>query len=403
MCLKRLIVVFFISFFFFVQQPFSQSHSYSDQECLSCHGKPDIAQIMIDGKVRSLFVDPEEWSQDIHHKGQLLCVDCHTLANPYLHLREGFIDVDCARCHPEEEEEYQKNIHLAFKIPSPGKELPLCFHCHTKHHVLRHDDPSSSIHEENIGETCGSCHAEVMVQGVLAGSSLGKISGHRKGDISEKFDMNVCINCHYEDSAHGAKRVYKDFCSRCHDVRSAANVVMGPTHTALPRFSWLNYANSGLVLSFTIGIFILLLCRSRKSIASGVKSWLGHMKIEEEIQKEEGAEKKEKETSESETHPEQAQDEIKKEEPEQNQERIGGEEPVKEKGELEPSREEIPEGEKEDTGTAQEEKPQENRMKEKGENQILEPEEEQPDTEESLQEEEKKQKDNGKGEPKETQ
>ncbi|MGD8536813.1 MAG: cytochrome c3 family protein, partial [Candidatus Aminicenantes bacterium] len=241
--MKRSIVIFFISFFLFVQQPFSQSYSYPDQDCLSCHGKPDIAQITIDGKVRSLFVDPEEWNQDIHHIGRLLCVDCHTFANPYFHFREGYIDVDCARCHPEEEEEYQKNIHLTFAVPSPGKELPLCFHCHTKHYVLRHDDPSSSVHQDNIGETCGSCHAEVMVQGVLTGSSLGKISGHRKGDIAEKFDMNICINCHYEDSAHGVKRVYKDFCSRCHDIRSMANVVMGPTHTALPRYSWLNYAN----------------------------------------------------------------------------------------------------------------------------------------------------------------
>lgn len=404
MRLKRIIVVFFISFFLFIQQFFSQSHSYSDEDCLSCHGKPDIAQIMIDGKVRSLFVDPQEWSQDIHHKGQVLCVDCHTLANPYLHFREGFIDVDCARCHPEEDEEYQKNIHLTFAAPSPGKELPLCFHCHTKHHVLRHDDPSSSVHEDNIEETCGSCHAEVMVQGILAGSSLGKISGHRKGDMTEKFDMNVCINCHYEDSAHGNKRVYKDFCSRCHDVRSAANVVMGPTHLALPRFSWLNYMNSGLVLSFVLGIFILLLYRSRKSIASGVKSWLEHMRIEEgEIQEEEGAEKKEKETSGSELPPEQAQEEIKKEKQEQKQERIEGEEPDKEKAEEELAIEETPEEEKGDTGTAQEEKPQENRIKEKEENQILITEEEQPDTEESLQEETKKQEDNGNDEPKETQ
>jgi len=410
MRLKRLTAVFFISFFLCVQLSFSQSYSYPDQECLSCHGKPDIAQIMSDGKVRSLFVDPEEWSQDIHHKGQLLCVDCHTFANPYFHFREGYIDVDCARCHPEEAEEYLKNIHLAFAIPSPGKELPLCFHCHTKHHVLLHDDPSSSVHEKNIGETCGSCHAEVMVKEVFAGSSLGKISGHRKGDIAEKFDMRVCINCHYEDSAHGAKRVYKDFCSRCHDVRSMANVVMGPTHLALPRFSFLNYANSSLALSFVIGIFIFLGYRSRKSIANGFKSWLGQMRIddeEEDIQKEEGKEDKEKDLPEPESPPEQAQEEIKKEEPEQKQESAEGHEPVKEKGEEEPAKEEdTPEEEKEDAAPAQEEKPPPQEADEKGENHILKKEEEkekESNTEESLQEETKKQEDNGNDGQKETQ
>ncbi len=395
MRLKRLTAIFFISFFLCVQLSFSQSYSYSDQECLSCHGKPDIAQIMSDGKVRSLFVDPEEWSQDIHHKGRLLCVDCHTLANPYLHFREGFINVDCARCHPEEAEEYQKNIHLEFAVPSPGKELPLCFHCHTKHHVLLHDDPSSSVNEENIGETCGNCHAEVMVQGVFAGSSLGKISGHRKGDISEKFDMTICISCHYEDSSHGAKRVYKDFCSRCHDVRSMANVVMGPTHLTLPRFSWLNYANSALTLSFVIGIFIFFGYRSRKSIASGFKSWLEHMRIEEEIKKEEGEEDKEMETPKPESPPEQVQEEVKKEEPEQKQESAEGLETVKEEGEEEPAREEVSEEEKEDAAPARGERPQPEEVDEKGENHTAQKEEGQPDTEEPLPEETEGQEDKG--------
>ncbi len=406
MCLTRLTAIFFISSILCVQLSFSQSYAYSDQECLSCHGKPNIAQIMSDGRVRSLFVDPEKWSQDIHHKGRLLCVDCHTLANPYLHFREGAIDVDCARCHPEEAEEYQKNIHLAFAAPSPGKELPLCFHCHTKHNVLRHDNPSSSIHEKNIGETCGSCHAEVMVKGVLKGSSLGKISGHRKGDIAEKFDMNVCISCHYEDSAHGVKRVVKDFCSRCHDVRSTANVIMGPTHLVLPSVSWLNHVNSALVLFFVIGFFMFIVYRSRKSIANGIKSWFEHMRMEEEeeIQKEEAKEDKEKDTIEPEPPPEQAQEEITKEEPEEKQESPEEHEAAKEEGDEEPAKEEAsPKEDREDDAPPQEEKSQPEEVDEKEENQILKKKEEQSDTEETSQEEPKGQDDNGNDGQKETQ
>lgn len=406
MRLKRLTAIFFIPFFLCVQPSFSQSYSYPDQECLACHGKPDIAQIMSDGRVRSLFVDPEAWGQDIHHKGQLLCVDCHTLANPYFHFREGYIDVDCARCHPEEAEEYQKNIHLSFAVPSPGKELPLCFHCHTKHYVLRHDNPSSSVHEKNIGETCGSCHAEVMVKGVFTGSSIGKISGHRKGDIAEKFDMRVCINCHYEDSAHGVKRVVKDFCSRCHDVRSTTNVVMGPTHLALPSFSWLNYVNSALVLFFIIGILMFIGYRSRKSIANGVKSWLERMRLEEEedIQTEEGKEDKEKDVPQPEFPPEHIQEEIKKEKSEQKKESTEGNEPVKEKGEEEPAKEEdFPKEEGVESAPAQEEKPHPEEVDEKGENQILQQEEDQSDAEKPRQEETKGQEDNGNDGQKETQ
>lgn len=275
-----------ISLIFFIHPSFSQEKTYRDEECLSCHGKPNISQIMIDGKIRSIYVDPDKWSQDIHHKGNLGCVDCHSNANPYLHFREGFIDVDCAGCHPEEEEEYQKNIHLTFPVPSAGKKLPLCYHCHTKHHILPHNDPSSSIHEKNMGETCGECHAEVMVRVILKGTSLGKISGHRKGDLSERFDMKVCINCHYEDSAHGAKRAYKDFCSRCHDVRSKGSALMGPTHLDSARWAWLNYTGGGLVVLLLVGLGALAGYRTRTEILSRIKIWLDSMKIEKAIEEE---------------------------------------------------------------------------------------------------------------------
>ncbi len=263
--------------------PFSfvdaQSSTFSDQDCLACHGKHEISQIMHDGNLRTLYVDPEMWSQDIHHLGKLTCVDCHTNANPFLHFREGFIDVDCARCHPVEEEEYQKNIHQTFTKITPGKELPLCYHCHTKHNILRHDDPLSSVHESHVGETCGACHPEIMIKGILDGTSLGKISGHRKGDISEKFDMNVCINCHYQDSAHGAKRVYKDFCTRCHDVRSKGNLVMGPTHLDATRWAGLNFVGDALLFLLLFASGTLIMFRSRKRIVSRIASWKENIKM----------------------------------------------------------------------------------------------------------------------------
>ena len=224
---------------------------------------------------------PEKWAQDVHHLGHLTCVDCHTNANPFIHFREGSIDVDCARCHPIEAEEYQKNRHLTFRTITPGKELPLCYHCHTKHNVLRHDDPKSSVHESQVGKTCGICHPEVMVKGILAGTSLGKISGHRKGDISEKFDMNVCISCHYKDSAHGAKRAYKDFCTRCHDVQSKGNIVMGPTHLDGARWASLNYIGSCLLFLLLVASGTLVVFRSRKQILTRVAAWPEKMKISE--------------------------------------------------------------------------------------------------------------------------
>ncbi len=272
-------IIFTLSFLLFVPS-FSQPQEYSDQDCLFCHGKPEIAQITSDGKVRSLYVDREEWSQDIHHHGKLTCVDCHKNAKPYLHFREGFIDVDCARCHPEEAEEYQKNIHLTFTVITPGKELPLCHHCHTKHRVLRHDDSSSSVHESNLADTCGECHPEVMAKELVKGTSLGKISGHRKGDLSDPFDMRVCISCHYQDSAHGTKRVYKDFCTRCHDIRSKGDLVMGPLHLNSTRWAGLNLIGNGLFFLFLVAIGSFILFQSRRNILGGMRAWFERMKKE---------------------------------------------------------------------------------------------------------------------------
>lgn len=281
MHLKKCFFIFLFSFILLSNRALSQTSLYTDQHCLTCHGKPESFQSLSSGKVRPIFVNPQEWPQDIHYKGKITCVDCHINANPFLHCREGFIRVDCARCHPEEAEEYQKNIHLTFAAPSAGKELPQCYHCHTKHHVLRHDDPLSSVHEQNIGETCMACHAEVMVKSILKGTSLRKISGHRKGDISEKFEIKLCINCHYDDSAHGAKRAYKDFCVRCHDVRNKGNLLMGPTHLDSKRWIRLNYPASTIAFLFLVGTFIFFGYRARKGLLKRIKGWHESMKVKQ--------------------------------------------------------------------------------------------------------------------------
>jgi hypothetical protein len=269
--------------------------SHSDGDCLECHGKAEISQITPDGKTRSLFVDETLWKRDVHKKKGMSCTDCHVYASPFIHFREGQIDVNCSRCHPEEEEEYLKNIHFRFNpdAVTPGKELPLCYHCHTRHHVLRHDDPDSSVHEDRIGDTCGSCHAEVMVSGLLEGLSPGKISGHRKGDLGEKFDMKVCISCHYEDSAHGAKRVYKVFCVRCHDPSSKGNVLMGGTHINSRRWSGLNVLALVLLFLVLFGLFLFQGYRSSGKIIAGIKNILASLKKQESAGGNEKADKEE--------------------------------------------------------------------------------------------------------------
>lgn len=258
---------------------YSDPPKYTDEECLACHGDNSLAQVLGDGSIRSLYVDPEAWAQDVHRTGHLTCGDCHTFATPYVHFREGFMDVDCAKCHPEQAEEYVKNVHFESIPLSSERELPLCYHCHTKHHILLHDDPSASIHKNNIDRTCGECHPEVMVKGLLEGSSLGKISGHRKGDISEKYDMAICIQCH--NPAHGSNTVYKDFCTRCHDPNKKANIALGPTHLDSEKWMGFNTAGGGLTLFLVLGAFVYLGYKSRGELRKRILNWHESMKVTE--------------------------------------------------------------------------------------------------------------------------
>lgn len=279
--LKELRGLLFILFVLSIHPSYLKSlEAYPDKDCLKCHEKPAISQTLKNGVTRSIHVDPLNWAQDIHHKSGMTCVDCHVQATPSLHLREGFKKVNCANCHPEEEEEFTKNIHFEYRNVTPEKTLPQCYDCHTKHFVLLHDFPESSIHETNIGETCGICHAEVKVRGIFKGTSLGKISGHRKGDLSEKFDRDVCISCHYGDSAHGPKRAYKEYCSRCHDVRRKTDVILGPIHIDSVLWAGFNYVGSGLAIFSLFGLGLFISMRKRKKFVQKIIDWVNSMKID---------------------------------------------------------------------------------------------------------------------------
>jgi hypothetical protein len=119
-----------------------------------------------------------------------------------------------------------------------------------------------------------------MVRSLLNGSSLGKISGHRKGDISERFDMKVCIHCH--NPAHSSTGVAKDFCARCHDVKKKANIFMGPAHLSSKKWKRLNYLGGGLAIFLLLGTVVLVGYRTRKGILTKCQTWLKSMEKEEQ-------------------------------------------------------------------------------------------------------------------------
>lgn len=168
--------------------------AYAEENCHSCHGE----------EYRSTL------EQSIH--SQLSCSSCHVGFETYPHPKNDVNPKDpCSTCHSQIVEQYQQSVHGQFghgcnichenahsilstnnpvskmhplqepetcgtchknSLPytsyrdsfhgianSLGSEKnATCADCHSSHLILTQSDPRSSVHEDNVAETCASCH-----------------------------------------------------------------------------------------------------------------------------------------------------------------------------------------------------------------------------------------------------
>lgn len=108
--------------------------------------------------------------------GAPVCTDCHgehtilapsepgSLVNP-----ARVSSVTCGRCHADERLASRYNLPLD-KVPafedsfhglalrSGSQVVASCASCHGVHNILPQGDPRSTVHPQNLGRTCGSCH-----------------------------------------------------------------------------------------------------------------------------------------------------------------------------------------------------------------------------------------------------
>jgi cytochrome b subunit of formate dehydrogenase len=115
--------------------------------CTDCHGEHTIAGIKEDSSTVSSAHIPET------------CGQCHSsqrISTRYT-LASGVLDT------------YMQSFHgLASQIG--GVAAANCASCHGYHGILPSTDPASSIHRQNLPETCGKCHAGIgtrLAQGDL--------------------------------------------------------------------------------------------------------------------------------------------------------------------------------------------------------------------------------------------
>lgn len=226
----------------------------SDDQCLRCHGEASIKQVQPDGRIRSLYVDPEQWQADVHRGKGFACVDCHTEVSSFSHPVGGFQAVDCAACHSEECETFTRTVHAS--ISSTGKEtVSGCYDCHAKHSVRSKEDPEASVGPKHIASTCSSCHAdEAASSSWINRLTFFRISGHKKENVSQRYDMSQCLHCHFEEGAHGQPSVLAERCATCHKKDAGISGVFSRSVHAAAVFG-----GGGVVAGMKI-LYGLILC-----------------------------------------------------------------------------------------------------------------------------------------------
>ncbi len=199
----------------------------ADRDCLQCHEQPEIKAAR-DG--RSLYVDTGELARSRHSK--TACSQCHTGVTPSRRRSCETITqkVDCATCHAEVVEQYQRSTHgQLFAKNDPN--APTCLECHGTHGTLGKKDSRSPIFPTNVPDLCARCHREGEKAAVRYVGKEHQIieryteSIHGKGLLQSGLVVTaMCTDCHTAHSELPSKNPGSSVnpsniaatCGRCH-------------------------------------------------------------------------------------------------------------------------------------------------------------------------------------------
>lgn len=165
--------------------------------CTTCHGVHDIKNRVQSGSKISLGEIPntcgqchpeetEDYTQSIHwiraQKGMRMapvCTDCHcehgidainTAEYPRSEIKR-MQEETCIQCHQSatfsqrynivsgQALQYQDSYH-GLAVMGGSEKAAMCVDCHNVHKILPARHPESSVNEENVTETCQTCHPE---------------------------------------------------------------------------------------------------------------------------------------------------------------------------------------------------------------------------------------------------
>ncbi len=196
----------------------------SKVDCSICHAEP--VNDYMTGLHGQLFArgDPDAPTcQDCHEK--------HATLGRALPTSPTFprnVPRLCAKCHrtgeqaavridtelPDIGESYIDSIHGKGLLKSGLVVTATCASCHTPHRELPPADSESSVHRDNVSDTCGQCHHGI--------GEIFQDSVHWPGNFETDRELPTCESCH---TSHTIGRTDKDDfrfqmmdqCGRCHE------------------------------------------------------------------------------------------------------------------------------------------------------------------------------------------
>jgi len=177
----------------------------ANKDCLTCHGRPDLAMTR-DGGTVSLYIDEGVFSSSAH--AGTACAQCHTDVTVAQVRACATVrsPVDCSICHAEQVTEFQSSTHGTLHAQH-DPDAPSCQDCHARHATLGSDLPASPTYPRNVPELCGRCHRMGEQAAIRIDAEVADIVGS------------------YEDSIHGrgllqSGLVVTATCADCHGAHS---------------------------------------------------------------------------------------------------------------------------------------------------------------------------------------
>jgi predicted CXXCH cytochrome family protein len=198
------------------------------QDCLACHGDPDLSITLGSGETQSLHVDAAAYARSVHGSA-LNCTACHPgFAEPphptvntanRAEFRAAFRGV-CKTCHLENDRKAHDGVHWQL-LAAGDTRAPFCADCHGAHAIAAPARPRA-----RISQTCAQCHPAVV--------AAYRASVHGRALLDGNPDVPACTDCHRaHDIKDPRQRAWlletPQLCGKCHgDPKLAAKYGMSP-------------------------------------------------------------------------------------------------------------------------------------------------------------------------------